>query len=62
MKRYLLPQKFPGLEGVHIDLDLGKPEMLIHINRDEARRSGLSTAFIATSIRTALFGKEISDF
>ena len=51
-----------GIEGLHIDLDLGKPEMLIHIDRDAARRFGMSTAMIATSIRTALFGKEISDF
>ena len=51
-----------GIEGLNIDLDLGKPEMLVHINRDEARRFGMSTGMIASSIRTALFGKEISDF
>lgn len=51
-----------GIEGLSIDLDLGKPEMLIHINRDEARRFGMSTGMIASSIRTALFGKEISDY
>ncbi len=51
-----------GIEGLNIDLDLGKPEMLIHINRDQARRFGMSTGLIASSIRTALFGKEISDY
>lgn len=51
-----------GIEGLTIDLDLGKPEMLVHINRDAARRFGMSTGMIASSIRTALFGKEISDF
>ena len=51
-----------GIEGLNIDLDLGKPEMLVHINREQARRFGMSTGMIASSIRTALFGKEISDY
>ena len=51
-----------GIEGLKIDLDIGKPELLIKIDRDKARRFGLSTAQIAMTLRTALFGKEISDF
>lgn len=52
----------PGIEGLKIDLDIGKPEILIHVDRDKARRFGLSTAQIGDAIRTALFGKEISDY
>jgi multidrug efflux pump subunit AcrB len=52
----------PGIEGLKTDLNLGKPEAIIHIDRDRARRYGLSTAQIAGTVRTALFGKEISDF
>ena len=51
-----------GIEGLTLDLDLGKPELIVNIDRDKARRLGLSTAQIATTIRTSLFGKEISDF
>ncbi len=51
-----------GIEGLKIDLDIGKPELLITIDRDKARRYGVSTYQIASTIRTALFGKEISDF
>ena len=51
-----------GIEGLKMDLDLGKPEMLVHIDRDAARRFGMSTGMIASSMRTALFGKEISDY
>ena len=51
----------PGIEGLKKDLDNGKPEIIIHIDRDKARRFGLSTAQIADNIRTSLFGKEISD-
>jgi len=53
---------FDGIEGLKTDLNLGKPEAIVHIDRDRARRYGLSTATIAMNIRTALFGKEISDF
>ncbi len=51
-----------GIEGLQIDLDVGKPELLVNIDREKARRYGLSTGQIGEAIRTALFGKEISDF
>jgi len=52
----------PGIEGLKMDLDVGKPEVLVKINRDKARRFGLSTMQIADKIRTSLFGREISDY
>jgi multidrug efflux pump subunit AcrB len=52
----------PGIEELQIDLDREKPELLIHIDRERARRYGVSTAQVADAIRTALFGKEISDY
>ena len=52
----------PGIEGLKTDIELGKPELQVRINRDKAQRYGLSTLVIASTIRTALFGKEISDF
>ncbi len=51
-----------GIEGLKLDLDIGKPELLIEIDRDKARRFGLSTMQIAGAIRTSLYGKEISRF
>jgi multidrug efflux pump subunit AcrB len=51
-----------GIDGLKIDLDVGKPELLVIIDREQARRFGLSTYDIAMNIRTALFGREISDF
>ncbi|MFA6126241.1 MAG: efflux RND transporter permease subunit [Bacteroidales bacterium] len=51
-----------GIEGLKPDIELGKPELLVKINRDKAQRYGLSTMAIASTIRTALYGKEISDF
>lgn len=54
--------KIDGIEGFKIDVETGNPELMIEIDRDKARRFGLSTFSIAMSIRTALFGKELSDY
>lgn len=51
-----------GIEGLKIDIETGKPELTMTIDREKARRFGLSTGQIATTIRTAIFGKEVSDF
>jgi multidrug efflux pump len=51
-----------GIEGLSMDLDVDKPEIIVHIDRDQARRYGISTFSIANTIRTALFGNEISTF
>ena len=55
-------EKIAGIEALQMDLDIGMPEMIVTINRDKARRLEMSTAQIASTIRTALFGTEISDF
>ena len=51
-----------GIEKLKSSLELGKPELIIDIDRDNARRFGLSTFSIANEIRTALFGKEVSKY
>ncbi len=51
-----------GLQELKSDLEIGKPELLVNIDRDKAQRHGLSTYSIATELRTALFGLEISKF
>ncbi len=51
-----------GIEGLQSDLDTDKPEVMIHIDRDAARRFGVSTYSIANTLRTALFGLEVSTF
>lgn len=55
-------ENIKGIEGLEMDLELSKPELIVNINREKARRFGISTVQIASSIRTSLFGKEISDF
>jgi multidrug efflux pump len=51
-----------GIEELKMDLQTGKQELLVIIDRDKTRRLGISSIQIAGTIRTALFGTEISDF
>ena len=51
-----------GIEGLKMDLNVDKPELMIRLDREKVRRYGLSTQMVANTIRTALFGWEISDY
>jgi len=51
-----------GLEGLKIELEIGKPELLFNIDRAKARRFGTSTFNLASSLRTSVYGKEIGKF
>jgi len=62
VRRFLNESGIAGMEELKTDLELGKPEMLVVVDRDKARRYGLSTAQIASEIRTALFGMEVSKY
>jgi multidrug efflux pump subunit AcrB len=61
-KAYLESNAVPGLEELKTDLSLGSPEVVVRINREKARRFGLSTSSIAQELRTSLFGLEISKY
>ncbi len=62
MQRMIAASGIEGIEGLSIDLDIDNPEIIVHIDREAARRFGVSTYAIANNIRTALFGREISKF
>ena len=55
-------EKIDGIEGLKVDLELNKAELLVNIDRDMTRRMGVSTSQVGATIRTALFGKELSKF
>jgi len=55
-------ENIQGIQELKSDLETGKPELLVNIDRDKARRFGLSTYSIASELRTALFGLEVSKF
>lgn len=51
-----------GIEGLNADVNIGKPELLINIDRAAARRYELSTYSISDALRTSVFGKEVSKY
>ncbi len=62
MINYINESGIQGVENLQSDLETGKPELIVDIDREKARRFGLSTYGLANEIRTSLFGKEISKF
>ena len=52
----------PGIEELTADVKLGKPELIVNVDREAARRYGLSTFQIASALRTSVYGKEISKY
>lgn len=62
MKSYINNSGIEGIEKLKSNLETGKPELIVDIDRDKARRFGLSTQSIAMEVRTALFGREISKY
>ncbi|MEQ9426040.1 MAG: efflux RND transporter permease subunit [Cyclobacteriaceae bacterium] len=62
MKNTINESGIEGIEKLKTDLETGKPELIVDIDREKARRFGLSTYTVANEVRTSLFGKEISKF
>ncbi len=49
-----------GIEELKSDFDADKPQLVFNIDRENARRQGLSTGQIGAQIRNAVFGDEVS--
>ena len=62
VKLHINDLQIPGIEELKSDIQLNKPELTIVVDRAKANSLGLSNAQIGMTIRTALFGKEISKF
>jgi multidrug efflux pump subunit AcrB len=60
LRIYLDRKNVAGVEKLKLDVETGKPELPIIIDRDKARLFNTSTGQIASAIRTALFGSDIN--
>jgi multidrug efflux pump len=60
LKNYLDSIQVPGVEELKMDVDLNNPEITLTVDRERALIAGVSSAQVGSTIRTALFGKEIS--
>lgn len=54
--------KTEGIEELKSDMEVSKPEIIVNIDRRKARELGLSTAYIGSTLRTAIYGSEVSKF
>ena len=62
IRAFINTKGIAGIEELKLDVETGKPEMPIEVDRIKARSLGLSSAQIGDAMRTALFGKEVSRF
>ena len=62
IKQFLDESNIQGIEELKLDVEQGKPELTIEIDRDKARRFNLSTRTIGDAVRTAVFGLEVSTY
>jgi multidrug efflux pump len=61
-QNYLDSLQIPGVEELKSDFQDNKPEIAIIIDRERANQYGISTGQIATELRTAVLGKEVSKY
>ncbi len=62
IKNYIEESSVTGYEKLKLDVEQGKPELLVLIDRQKARRLNLSTGQIADALRTSIYGKEVSTY
>ncbi|MFW5706269.1 MAG: efflux RND transporter permease subunit, partial [Bacteroidota bacterium] len=52
----------PGIEELRSDADVDKPEVIVRIDRIKANQYGISTAYVGSIMRTALYGTTASKY
>ncbi|NOQ75590.1 MAG: AcrB/AcrD/AcrF family protein [Crocinitomix sp.] len=62
IKFYLDRKNVVGVEKLKLNVETGKPELKIEVDRAKARLFNTSTSQIANAMRTALFGADISTY
>ncbi|MBS1563937.1 MAG: efflux RND transporter permease subunit [Bacteroidetes bacterium] len=60
LKNYLDAKQVAGVEELKMDVDLKNPEITLTVDRERAMIAGVTSAQIGQTIRTALFGRELS--
>jgi len=60
--RIIEDDNIPGIDELKLNINTNQPEMLIEVDREQARLYELSTQQIALAFRNALYGNEASKF
>lgn len=62
MRAFIEEGNIEGVEELKTDVEPGKPELIVNVDRRKARRLGISTAQIGDALRTSVYGAEVSTF
>jgi len=62
IKNFIEASSVTGYEKLKLDVEQGKPELNVVIDRQKARRLNLSTGQIGDALRTSIYGKEVSTY
>jgi multidrug efflux pump subunit AcrB len=62
IRLFLDRKNVQGVDKLKLDVETGKPELQIEIDREKARLFNTSTGQIGNAMRTALFGADISTY
>jgi len=62
LKDYINSLNINGIEDLQPEIEVSKPEIVLNIDRDKANQLGISTAYVGMTLRTALYGTEVSKF
>jgi len=62
LRQFLIKEHVAGVEELKLDVETGKPEMPVEIDRAKAGRYNVSTYAIGDALRTALYGREVSTY
>jgi multidrug efflux pump subunit AcrB len=61
MIKYINSKKINGIEELQADVKLAKPQILVEVDREAARRYGISTRDIGMALRSSIYGSEVTD-
>ena len=62
LRNYIEDMGIRGIEELKIDINKGKPEMNITVDREKAGQFGVSTGQIGQTLRRSIFGEEASTY
>jgi len=59
--KYVNDKKINGIEELQADVKLAKPQLLVEVDREAARRYGISTRDIGMALRSSIYGSEVTN-
>lgn len=62
LQNFIEDLNIAGIEELKTDIELNNPEIIVNIDRTKANKLGISTGQIGGTLRTALYGEDVSKY